>query len=92
MIISERRTIGERDILESPTAITLTDQEGGPYPAYYSYPATPEEVELVLNADPNLQEGMTRSEWRWFRFADGDLMLGVFPQDQLYFHLEPDFK
>lgn len=41
-----------------------------------SWPASPNAVETIMTMD----EDNGRSEWRWLRLANGDLMLGVFPQ------------
>ena len=60
-------------------------------------PASDESVGIVLNApvtddlepsDPGYCDG--RSGWRWFRFPDGTLVLGVFPQGDIYFATEGD--
>ncbi len=32
----------------------------------------------------------TRSEWTWFRLANGDLVLGFFPCGDTYFETEAD--
>jgi hypothetical protein len=49
--------------------------------------ADPSVVKTVLDA-PVGDDG--RSEWRWFRFADGTLVLGVFPHGDTYFATERD--
>lgn len=48
------------------------------------WPAGAEGTTRVLLSDPNLPDGWTRSEWLWIRLANGDLILGVYPQDDLY--------
>jgi hypothetical protein len=50
-------------------------------------PASPEAVAYVLAAEEN-DNG--RSEWLWLRLANGDLMLGVFPQGDTYFQNEEE--
>ena len=49
--------------------------------------ASPAAVERVLEA-PLTGDG--RSEWRWIRLANGDLILGVFPHGETYFAIEID--
>jgi len=51
-----------------------------------SKPASPELVEMVLNQPTDTSDG--RSEWRWFRLPNGDLILGVYPQGNTYFATE----
>ncbi len=51
-----------------------------------SAPASPELVALVLNASEDSDDG--RSEWRWFRLPNGDLILGVYPQGDTYCETE----
>ncbi len=53
-----------------------------------SAPASPELVALVLNASEDSGDG--RSEWRWFRLPNGDLILGVYPQGDTYFATESE--
>jgi hypothetical protein len=53
-------------------------------------PASDEAVQAVLAYDPDLPDGDTRSEWLWVRLANGDLILGVFPQDEGYFAHEQE--
>lgn len=33
-----------------------------------------------------------RSEWHWFRLANGDLILGTFPHGDTYFETEADIN
>lgn len=42
--------------------------------------ATPEEVELVINAE----EPHERSKWMFVRLANGDLILGTYPRCEVY--------
>lgn len=49
------------------------------------FPASQEAVDLLLSQPIN-DDG--RSEWRWVRLANGDLILGLFPQGEAYFELE----
>lgn len=51
-------------------------------------PASKKAVEHVLAANPKLDLGYTRSEWLWIRLSNGDLILGMFPQDNAYFEHE----
>lgn len=57
-------------------------------PEVTMWPASAEGVGRVIAANPDLLDGETRSEWLWIRFANGDLVLGLFPQDDLYDSLE----
>lgn len=45
-------------------------------------PAPKEIVDRVLSADENSEHG--RSNWMWLRLPNGDLVLGVYPQGDLY--------
>ena len=51
-------------------------------------PASREMVEMVLAADEHGHDG--RSPFVWVRLANGDLLLGVFPQGETYFETEND--
>lgn len=51
-------------------------------------PADPKAVAFVLAADEHAEDG--RSQWMWVRLANGDLILGVFPQGEVYFGTETD--
>lgn len=51
-------------------------------------PASPEMVKTVLEADENSEDG--RSQFMWIRLANGDLILGVYPQGDTYFDTELD--
>lgn len=55
------------------------------------YPASQEAVELLLEK-PADGSGDTRSGWKWFRLANGDLVLGFFPQGDGYFEVEGAFS
>lgn len=50
--------------------------------------ASEEYVELVLNKDADHQDG--RSDWKWIRLSNGDLILGVYPYGDTYFECEID--
>jgi|tagenome__1003787_1003787.scaffolds.fasta_scaffold20572346_3 hypothetical protein len=50
-----------------------------------TYAASEEAVQTVLKA-PVQDDG--RSEWRWIRFANGDLVLAVYPLGNTYEALE----
>ena len=56
--------------------------------------ASPESVGIVLSARVNVDDDYDsfdgRSEWKWFRFPDGTLVLGVFPQGDIYCATEGD--
>lgn len=51
-------------------------------------PASEEAVSAILGANPELVDGFTRSEFLWIRLVNGDLILGVYPQDEAYFAFE----
>jgi hypothetical protein len=64
--------------------MTISEQvleEGGVYLGRI-IPAKPEDVTKVLAAAENDPDG--RSQFVWLRLANGDLMLGVFPQGDTY--------
>jgi hypothetical protein len=42
----------------------------------------------IIESDENDPDG--RSQWLWFRFPNGDLILGVFPQGDMYMASEED--
>lgn len=54
------------------------------------HPADPAVAEWVLSqsADPLNMDG--RSEFMWIRLANGDLILGVYPQGETYWECEKD--
>ena len=52
-----------------------------------SVAASRELVDLVLSA-PVGDDG--RSEWRWFRLPNGNLILGVYPRGDTYFDCEAE--
>ena len=54
-------------------------------------PAHIRDVCLLLAQDPDDPNDNGRTGWRWARFPNGDLMLGVFPQGTTYemFEEEP---
>ena len=61
--------------------------ENGKIPYLVSHiPASQALVDMVLSAPEGDPDG--RSEWRWFRLANGDLILGVFPCGDTYFEVE----
>jgi len=45
-------------------------------------PADPADAAIVMAQTTEGFDG--RSEWRWFRLPNGDLILGVFPQGDTY--------
>lgn len=52
-----------------------------------SYPIRdPDTVKTLLTTLPDSDD--TRSEWRWFRLANGDLVAGFFPQGEMFFETE----
>jgi hypothetical protein len=55
-------------------------------------PASEKAVKHVLDADPKADLGYARSEWLWIRLGNGDLILGVFPQDDTYFEHETEYR
>jgi len=52
-----------------------------------TWPASRRAAEALL-AMPEGDD--TRSEFRWVRFANGDLALVTFPHDETYFSMEPE--
>lgn len=50
--------------------------------------ASVESVEKVLKASLFDEDG--RSQFMWIRLANGDLILGVYPQGDTYFEVEED--
>lgn len=50
------------------------------------HPAKQKDVDAVLKASPTSGEG--RSPWVWVRLPNGDLLLGVFPQGDMYCEME----
>jgi hypothetical protein len=51
-------------------------------------PADPKMVRMVLRAKVDSEDG--RSQYVWCRLANGDLILGVFPQGETYLATEAD--
>jgi len=47
--------------------------------------ASPKAVRIVLDADPD-----DRSQWVWVNLANGDVVLGVYPQGPTYEQIERD--
>ncbi len=45
----------------------------------------PDDAAMILDSTPGDD---TRSEWRWFRMPNGDLIFGCFPCDDMYFATE----
>lgn len=56
-------------------------------PLAWFHPADDEAVQTVLGA-PLDDNG--RSEWRWYRLVNGDLILGIAPHGDTYFAVEAD--
>lgn len=54
----------------------------------HHFPASQESVRTLLELPYNDDEG--RSEWRWFRTTDGDLIFGCFPRGDGYMMCEED--
>ena len=50
--------------------------------------ADPAVAKMVLDADPASKDG--QSQFVWVRLANGDLILGVYPQGETYFNTELD--
>lgn len=77
----------------SATCPYCTDDDGNPTPVGHPFmvesvlmvgmglhfPMSREAVDMVLNL-PIGDEDDGRSEWRWFRLNNGDLICGFFPQ------------
>lgn len=68
----------------------LTPQDDGTVSIAWFEPASDAAVAALTAADPDLEDGFTRSEWLWVRLANGDLILGFFPQDEGYFAHESE--
>jgi hypothetical protein len=64
------------------------DFDARTYPIASVHPASPTSVALVLAADENSDDG--RSNWVWVRLANGDLVLGIYPQGDTYCEVEAD--
>ena len=52
------------------------------------HPASQKSVQCVLEQKEEGYDG--RSNWVWVRLANGDLILGVFPQGDTYLSVEKD--
>lgn len=46
----------------------------------------------LLETEPDDSTDDGRSEWRWLRLADGDLMVGFWPQGDTYMDLEVEVE
>lgn len=69
-------------------SIHYNDQPDEPIIAT-TFPASPAAVRMVLDAPITPPDGNDgRSEYVWLRLANGDLILGVWPQGDLYFAVE----
>lgn len=68
-----------------PDDLAATGQSIGDLMVVNRADADPSDVEYVLGADPTDPDGYTRSQFQWFRLPNGDLILGLFPQDVTYF-------
>lgn len=55
---------------------------------FFLSPASTADVNLVLAAPEDAEQGHARSPWTWIRFPNGDLALATFPQDVTYFAVE----
>lgn len=66
------------------------DDRAAPPAIAWTGPASPEAVKAIHGADPDKADGFTRSEFLWIRLANGDLILGVFPQDDAYLAFEQE--
>jgi hypothetical protein len=55
------------------------DDEGGQFLAQVK-PASEQAVEQMLD----VPQGHGRSNWVWVRLQNGDLLLGFFPQQEMY--------
>ena len=62
--------------------VLTADEDHETYNLCTIHPAHPASVKLVLDAPERTEDG--RSEWLWCRFANGDLMLGLFPRGETY--------
>lgn len=61
---------------------TVADPEYGGHHLASVLPATKEQVDFVLSQSEDDEDG--RSNWVWVRLANGDLILGVYPQGDTY--------
>lgn len=52
------------------------------------HPASAKSVEYVSKQTEKGMDG--RSNWVWIRLANGDLILGCYPQGETYFMVEDD--
>ena len=75
------------NIYDDDDWVESTNSLGRPLLAHV-YPASRQSVDYVLSQDVDDLDG--RSEWLWLRLANGDLMLGVFPQGDTYCSVEVD--
>lgn len=77
-------------------AHNLTSRGSSSDPEVHLATVFPASTESVLNllAAPQTKEGENdgRSEWVWIRFANGDLVMGIFPQGGVYEMLEGDVE
>jgi len=69
------------------TVITKDEYETKRYPEFIANQiiATPEEVELVINSEPDGQDG--RTDWVFLRLANGDLVLATYPCGDTYLEI-----
>lgn len=56
-------------------------RQNGAYLGYHT-PADPADVKAVLDRAPVGHD--SRSDFKWIRLANGDLILGVYPQGDTY--------
>jgi hypothetical protein len=54
----------------------------------HTFPASEQAAFTVLMADKDDPEG--RSQWMWVRLANGDLILGLYPQGDTYCLVEEE--
>jgi hypothetical protein len=68
--------------------IMQTDEDAEPGWLATIATADPAVAQMVLDANPASLDG--RSQFVWVRLANGDLILGVYPQGDTYFDTEVD--
>lgn len=79
------------DLLPTMMAVLdAVDEVETPRHIASSYPANEQTALLVLGREPG--GGDNRSEFHWVRLANGDLILGVYPQGDTYFEIERDVE
>lgn len=66
----------------------IVDDSDQPIATVYS--ASPDKVEMVIRQSTEGHDG--RSKWSWFLLANGDIVLGCFPQGNTYENILDDIR